>query len=170
MHRALAFLLRPPPSEASPSIVAVRAATGLVFVVSGAIKFVFENQGELRFAKIGLSPALAYPVGAVEIVAGLCLLCGFLTRLAALPLMIDMIVALVTTKLPLLVGPGPEPLGAPPKMGMWAFAYQARLDLTMLLSCGYLLAVGAGVWSLDAWLSQKRSEQKLLGRVRSAEA
>jgi len=46
-----------------------------------------------------------------------------------------MVIAIVTTKLPLLFGAGPEPVAAPPKTGFWAFAYQARLDVTMLTAC-----------------------------------
>ena len=64
-----------------------------------------------------------------------------------------MMVALGTTKLPLLFGAGPEPVAAMPKVGFWAFAYQARLDAAMLVACAYLVAVGAGLWSLDAILS-----------------
>ena len=167
MNRLLTFLLRPPARDSGHSVVAIRTATGGVFVVSGAIKFLFENQGALRFAKIGLPPQLAYFVGAVEVAAGLCLLAGLFTRLASIPLMVDMLVAIVTTKLPLLVGAGPEPVSAAPKTGFWAFAYQARLDLTMFLSLGYLLVVGAGLWSLDAWLSRQRSERSLLQRLHS---
>ena len=51
----LLLLLRPPPPGASPAPVAIRAAAGSVFVTSGIIKFLFENQGALRFAKIGLN-------------------------------------------------------------------------------------------------------------------
>lgn len=84
-------------------------------------------------------------------------------RLAALPLVVDMVVALVTTKIPLLFGAGPEPVAAMPKTGLWAFVYQARLDLTMLFACLYLVAVGAGLWSLDAVLSRRRSEGRPMG-------
>src|SRR5207249_4975114 len=88
---------------------------------------------------------------------------GLLTRLAALPLAIDMVVAIASTKAPLLWGAGPEPVGAPPKTGLLAFAYQARLDLTMLGACVYLAIVGAGLWSLDAWLAKNRIANALRG-------
>jgi hypothetical protein len=77
-----------------------------------------------------------------------------------------MIVAIVTTKVPLLFGAGPEPVAAMPKTGFWAFAYQARLDVTMLIACGFLVAVGAGLWSLDAILSRRRWEGRLMGDPR----
>ncbi len=52
----------------------------------------------------------------------------------------------------MLFGPGPPSRWPQPrKIGLWAFAYQARLDSTMLLCCLFLFAVGAGAWSLDAW-------------------
>jgi putative oxidoreductase len=141
---------------------------GGVFLASGVIKFLFANQGAGRFAKIGL-PApeqLAGFVGAVEIIGGALLMLGLFTRLAAIPLVIDMVVAIATTKVPLLFGPGPEPVSALPKVGFWAFAYQARLDVAMLMAAGYLLAVGAGLWSIDGVLSRHRWFRALLGRVR----
>jgi uncharacterized membrane protein YphA (DoxX/SURF4 family) len=73
-----------------------------------------------------------------------------------------MLVALATTKVPLLFGAGPEPVAAAPKVGIWAFAYQARLDLTMLAACAFVVAAGAGLWSLDALLSRRRWEGRLL--------
>ena len=137
--------------SASPLASAVRVGAGLVFVLSGAIKFLFENQGVGRFTKIGLpSPQLlASFVGGVEIVAGTLLVLGLFTRVAALLLVVNMIVAIVTTKLPILFGAGPEPVAAPPKTGFLAFAYQARLDLLLLCVCAYLLVACAGPWSLD---------------------
>jgi uncharacterized membrane protein YphA (DoxX/SURF4 family) len=167
--RLAKFFLEPsltsPPSRAT---VLLRAATGAVFLTSGAVKFLFENQGPGRFAKIGL-PApgdLAYFVGGVEIVCGALLVVGLFTRLAALPLVFDMLVALATTKVPLLFGAGPEPVAALRKIGFWAFAYQARLDLTMLLLCAHLAAVGAGLFSLDAVRARRRWEGALFDEVR----
>jgi uncharacterized membrane protein YphA (DoxX/SURF4 family) len=140
--------------------LAIRAAVGGVFFISGLLKFLFENQGVGRFTKIGLPfPSLLAPsIGALELLCGLLIAVGFLTRYAALLLIADMMVAIATTKLPLLSGPGPEPVAALPKTGLWAFAYQARLDVTMLLACGFLAVVGAGAWSLDAWLARRRKE------------
>ena len=153
-----ALLLRPSVGQPSRAAILVRLAVGGVFVSSGLVKLLFENQGPGRFAKLGLPAAsqLAYGVGVTEAVCGTLVLLGLLTRLAALPLMVDMVVAIAVTKLPLLVGPGPEPVGAMPRVGFWAFVYQARLDLTMLAACGFLVAVGAGLWSVDAVLSRRR--------------
>jgi uncharacterized membrane protein YphA (DoxX/SURF4 family) len=167
-NRLVSYLVRPSVGTAPRATIALRAAVGGVFVVSGIVKFLYANQGIGRFTKIGLpAPELtAGFVGAVEIVGGALVVLGLFTRLAAVPLIVDMVVALATTKVPLLFGAGPEPVSAPPKAGLWAFAYQARLDLTMLIAVAYLLAVGAGLWSIDALLSRRRWAGALLGRVR----
>jgi hypothetical protein len=47
-------------------------------------------------------------------------------------------------------------------MGLWAFAYQVRLDLVMLLACAFIAAVGAGAWSLDAFLRERRKETRVM--------
>ena len=169
VRRAQAFFFEPSMGgSASRATLALRAAVGGVFLVSGATKFLFDNQGPGRFAKIGLPAAaqLATFVGTVEIVCGGLLVLGLFTRLAAVPLVVDMIVAIVTTKVPLLFGAGPEPVSAPPRTGFWAFAYQSRLDATMLLACVYLVVIGAGLWSIDAILARRRWEGALLGKVR----
>jgi uncharacterized membrane protein YphA (DoxX/SURF4 family) len=133
-----------------------------VFVVSGALKFLYANQGPGRFAHLGLPwpGILSTFVGSVEISMGVLVAIGFLTRLAAIPLGVDMVVALAVTKLPLLAGVGPEIPPAPPRGGFWAFAYQARLDVTMLALCTYLVIAGAGAWSFDAWMAGRRSEHR----------
>jgi uncharacterized membrane protein YphA (DoxX/SURF4 family) len=138
-------------------------AVGGVFFASGLIKFLYANQGAGRFTKLGI-PApeiMANFVGVVEIAARLMLAVGLASRLAAIPLVVDMLVAIDTSKLPMLFGPGPEPVAAAPKVGLWAFAYQARLDSTLHLCCVFLFIVGAGAWSLDAWraASERRSNR-----------
>ena len=145
-------------SGAPPATVWIRLALGFVFFTSGIVKFLFENQGPLRFHKLGIPApeATAAFVGAVEIAAAILLIAGLVTRLAASALVVDMLVAIATSKWPLLFGAGPEPIGAPPKTGLWAFAYAARLDLTMLLCALFLVVAGAGALSVDAWLLRRR--------------
>jgi putative oxidoreductase len=157
------WLFRPGGGSAPVATILIRLAVGGVFFASGLIKFVCANQGAGRFAKLGI-PApefMANFVGVVEIAAGFLLAVGLATRLAAIPLVFNMLVAIFTSKLPLLFGAGPEPVAAAPKIGLLAFAYQSRLDFTVLLSCLFLFAVGAGAWSLDAWLtaSARKSRQ-----------
>jgi uncharacterized membrane protein YphA (DoxX/SURF4 family) len=157
------WLFHPEAASAPAATLLIRLAVGGVFFTSGLVKFLYANQGASRFAKLGIpAPALmANFVGVVEIGAGVLVAVGLATRLAAIPLFIDMLVAMGTSKLPLLFGAGPEPVAAAPKVGLWAFAYQSRLDSTMLLSCLFLFAVGAGAWSLDSWrtASSRKSSQ-----------
>jgi uncharacterized membrane protein YphA (DoxX/SURF4 family) len=134
-------------TQASP-VLLLRIAVGGVFLSEGIQKFLFPSTlGVGRFAKIGIpAPQVMAPfVGVVEIVGGLLLLVGLVARLAALPLIVDMLVAIATTKIPLLL-----------KSGFWAMAHEARVDLTMLLGSVFLLAVGAGSWSIDARLARGR--------------
>jgi uncharacterized membrane protein YphA (DoxX/SURF4 family) len=172
LPRLAISLLRPSVGLPTHATLLLRIAVGGVFVTSGLVKFLFENQGPGRFAKIGLPDpaALSALVGATEIVCGTLLLAGLLTRLAAIPLVFDMLVALATTKLPLLFGAGPEPVAAAPKTGLWAFAYQARLDVTMLFACAFLVVAGAGFVSLDAVLSRRRWRAGLMKNPEIARA
>jgi uncharacterized membrane protein YphA (DoxX/SURF4 family) len=124
------------------ALLLARLAAGCIFLSEGIQKFLFpEALGVGRFAKIGIpAPSLLAPfVGVVEIVCGALLIVGLLTRLAAVPLVVDMIVAIATTKVPMLL-----------KSGFWATAHEARVDFAMLLVSLMLAIVGAGPLSLDA--------------------
>jgi putative oxidoreductase len=144
-------------TKASGWTVLIRLQVGLmVFFPEGIQKLVFPDiLGAGRFAKIGIPlPDLMGPfVGVVETICGLLIIIGLLTRLASIPLIIIMIVALVSTKLPILLGHdvGIFHLAQDIKRtGFWSMMHEARADLTMLLGCLYLLIVGAGRWSFDA--------------------
>src|SRR5438128_12690178 len=118
-------------------------------------KFLFpQTQGAGRFAKIGIPlPEIMGPfVGGVEIICGTLLIIGFLTRLAAIPLIIDISVAILSTKIPILLGHGfwSFSLAKLQNYGFWNMAHEARADFCMLLGSLFLLVVGAGRWSLDA--------------------
>ena len=136
-------------SEAPAATVLVRLLVGWVFLSEGIQKFLFpEALGVGRFIKIGIpAPHFFAPfVGVVEIVCGSLLILGLLTRLAAIPLLIDISVAIVTTKIPILA-----------KSGLWAAMHEARTDYCMWLGALFLLIVGAGPWSLDVYLSRRES-------------
>jgi uncharacterized membrane protein YphA (DoxX/SURF4 family) len=147
------------------AIVLIRAAIGFVFITEGIQKFLDpEALGVGRFAKIGIpSPALTAPfVGGVEIVCGALVLIGLLARLGAFALLIDMIVAITSTKIPILIGHGFWGFAAPAgRTGFWAMAHEARTDIAMLLGCAFLVAVGAGTMALDRRLSRRRSSRPL---------
>lgn len=133
------------------AFVLVRLIVGCVFLVEGIQKFLFaEALGVGRFVKIGIpAPEVMAPfVGVVEIVCGGVVLIGLATRLAAIPLIIDMLVAIGTTKIPILV-----------EKGFWAMAHEARTDWSMLLGSIFLLIVGAREWSLDSAIVSRRKKQ-----------
>jgi len=138
-------------SHAPPATLVIRLLVGAVFLLEGIKKFLFVQQwGAGRFAKIGIpSPDVLAPfVGVVEIVCGLLLLIGLLTRLAAIPLMIDICVAIATTKIPLLM-----------KSGFWPMEAEARTDYSMLLGLIFLLLVGAGPLSIDLKITRRLKPQ-----------
>jgi len=142
-------------------IVLIRLMVGAVFLSEGIQKFLFPaQQGSGRFAKIGFPQPelLANFVGVVEIVCGTLLLIGLLTRLASIPLIIDMIVAIISTKIPILLGHGfwGFALRDLPSYGFWSMAHEIRTDWAMLLGSLFLLAVGAGPVSADALFFGRR--------------
>jgi uncharacterized membrane protein YphA (DoxX/SURF4 family) len=96
--------------------------------------------------------------GHVETVCGALIIVGLFTRLAAIPLIIIMIVALISTKLPILLGRDVWIFHLAQdirRTGFWSMMHEARADLTMLLGCISLLIVGAGRWSLDALIQRR---------------
>lgn len=147
-------------ADAPPAAVLIRFVVGLVFASEGIQKFVYaEAQGSGRFAKIGI-PApevIGSFVGVVEVVCGTLLLVGLATRLAAVPLVINMLVALASTKVPILLGHGYWILAHTfaPKAGLWAFLHESRTDLSMLCGSIFLTLVGADRWSLDRLLGAR---------------
>lgn len=148
-------------TDAPAATVLLRIAVGVVFVGEGVGKFLHASQqGAGRFAKIGLpSPEILGPlVGMVEVVCGALVLVGLATRLAAVPLAATMVVALASTKLPILLGRGYGPFAHTfaPRSGLWSFLHESRTDLSMLLAAVFLILVGAGRWSVDARLARRR--------------
>jgi putative oxidoreductase len=118
------------------------SSVGAVFLSEGIQKFLFpDSRGAGRFVKIGIAaPEIMAPfVGVAEIVCGSLVILGLLTRPAALVLIIDMLVAIATTKVPILLD-----------RGFWAMAHESRTDWSMLLGSLFLLVAGAGPLSLDA--------------------
>jgi putative oxidoreductase len=154
----MTFFQRVFATSAPAAVILIRLMVGAVFLSEGIQKFLFPDEnGPGRFAKIGIpSPDVMAPfVGVVEIVCGALILLGFLTRLAAIPLLVNMLVAIVSTKIPILLGYGfwGFSLRNVPYYGFWGMAHEARTDFSMLLGSLFLLIVGAGAWSLDSRLS-----------------
>jgi putative oxidoreductase len=134
--------------RAAKAILLIRILVGWVFFSEGIQKFLFpDSLGVGRFVKIGIPwPQFLAPfVGVVEIVCGSLLLIGLVTRLATVPLLIDIAVAIYSTKIFTFA-----------KNGFWGTLHEARTDVSMLLGLVFLLLVGAGAWSLDARLAERR--------------
>jgi len=133
-------------TDAMLSTALIRWMVGLVFFSEGIQKWIQpEIRGAGRFEKIGLPwhEFLGYLVGTTEILCGLLLLIGCYARAAAVPLLTIMIVALFSTKLPILL-----------EDGWWTMAHAARTDFCMTVGCVFILLRGAGALSMDNWSSR----------------
>jgi len=159
--KAWSWLLHPPVAGPQATIV-LRAMAGSVFLWEGILKFVYANQGVGRFTKLGfpLPELTAGFAGGLEIAGGAMLLLGLGTRFIAIPFIVEMIVAMLSTKPGLFLGTSPLPLPAsPPQIGTWAVLHEVRSEYAQLMSCIFLLAAGPGPWSLDAWLARGEKTQ-----------
>ena len=131
------------PHNFSGNII-IRLLVGLVFLSEGIQKFLFPDaDGVGRFAKIGIPhPQFFGPfTGTAEIICGSLLIAGLFTRFAAVPLLVVILTAIYTTKIPILVG-----------KGFWAAAHEGRADFCMLMGLIFLLIYGAGKYSADSIL------------------
>ena len=135
------------------SVIFIRLAVGLTFFTQGILKYIDPHMGVLRFARIGFPhPDLtAHFVGTFEIACGFLVVIGLFTRLASTPLLIVILTAIGTTKIPELWRPA---------RGFWFMVSDARTDFAMTMSLLFLLSVGPGAWSLDARLWSKSSDAR----------
>ncbi|HLK31128.1 MAG TPA: DoxX family protein [Puia sp.] len=159
MKKTIEWFSNPPVTNQS-SILILRLMAGGVFFWEGILKFVYVNQGVGRFTKLGFPmPELtANFVATTEIIGGLFLLFGLFTRFTAFWFIVEMIVAILSTKISLYLGTSPLPLPpAPPKIGIWAVLHEIRSDYAQLLTCLFLLIEGAGRKSLDAILKREKT-------------
>jgi uncharacterized membrane protein YphA (DoxX/SURF4 family) len=134
-------------TSAPAAVLLIRLMVGCVFLSEGIQKFLSPDDiGAGRFAKIGLpSPEVLAPfVGSFEIACSVLVLLGLFTRLAVIPLLTIMAVAVWKTKVPILLS-----------SGFWKMAHEARTDFSMIMGSLFLLLVGAGPWSLGAWLVRR---------------
>src|ERR1051326_2215028 len=151
MKKIISWFLNPP-IDGNSSILIIRLMTGFVFFFEGILKFVYPNQGVGRFTKLGFPfpETTAHFVAVGEILGGLLLLVGLFTRIVSLFFIIEMIVAVLSTKISLYLGTSPLPLPpALPKIGIWAVEHESRSDFAQLLTSLFLLIEGAGRLSLD---------------------
>jgi len=148
-------------TRASGAVVLIRLYVGLIFAGEGILKFVRPDAlGPGRFIKAGIPAGsfFAYLDGVFEIGCGLLILAGLFTRLATLPMIVDMLGALGITKVPLLWGDAPL---YPKEGGFWDFFHEGRLEVAMLCGSVFLLVVGAGTFSLDARMNRAESASRV---------
>jgi putative oxidoreductase len=120
----------------------IRLMVGLVFLSEGVQKLILpEIDGAGRFIKIGIPYPQFFSLftGITEIICGSLLISGFLTRIAAVPLLIVICTAIYTTKIPIFVS-----------KGFWAAAHEARADFCMIAGLIFLFCYGAGKYSIDS--------------------
>lgn len=128
------------------NIIIIRTIVGLIFLSEGILKFrMLDWLGPGRFTEIGFSHAIFWAsfTGAIEILGGVLVLAGLLTRLASVQLLIVMAAAFITTKLPLLTD-----------NGFWTFAHEYSIDFSLTMLLILLLINGGGKWSVDSKLQQ----------------
>jgi putative oxidoreductase len=138
-------------TDNSKTTILVRLIIGVVFLSEGIQKFLFpETLGTGRFAKIGLPfpEYLGNFVGFFETLCAVLILIGLFTRLASIPIIIIMLVAISTTKAEILKNDG-----------LWKMLHESRTDWSMLLGGFFLLIEGAGKWSFDKKLNQNIGEK-----------
>ena len=159
----MGVLKTPLATRAPAAVILIRLLVGWVFLSEGIGKFIYPaEQAAGRFEKIPMVPVphvMGPFVGGVEIVFGALILIGFLTRIAAIPLLIDISVAILSTKIPILWG---HSYGLPKlaHYNLWGMLHEARTDFSMWLGLLFLLIVGAGPWSLDAKYAEHPSTHK----------
>lgn len=128
-------------TDLARTTILIRLMVGAVFLSEGIQKFLFPAiRGAGRFEKIGLPEPefLGAFVGIFEILCGALILFGLFTRLAAIPTMIIMLVAIATTKGQVLA-----------ESGFWPMMHGSRTDWAMLLGSIFLIVKGGGRWSVD---------------------
>src|SRR5262249_1913013 len=131
------------PTDGPKATLAIRLMAGGVFFWEGLLKFAYANQGVGRFTKLGMPipEILAPAIAVLEIGGGLLLMSGLATRLISVPFIVEMFVAILSTKISLYFGTYPLPKPpAPPIQGGWAVLHEIRSDYAQIMSCIFLLA------------------------------
>jgi len=135
-------------SNYASAAIFIRLAVGMIFFTQGILKYTDPHMGVLRFTKIGFPfpDFTAHLVGTFEIACGLLVSTGLFTRLASVPLLIVILTAIATTKIPELWRPD---------QGFWFMVSDARTDFAMTMSLLFLIVAGSGNWSLDKKLVKR---------------
>ncbi len=134
------------------AILLVRVSIGLFFAITGANKLFVAGSRQTMYetlvaAKVPFPRQTAYFVAGVEFVGGTLLTAGFLSSLAGVALLVDMLVAILTTKLSTL------PKGLSPLNWLDDFLYLP--EVLYVLFFIWLICSGPGKFSVDYWLAGK---------------
>ena len=134
------------------AILLVRVSLGLFFAISGANKLFVAGSTQTMYetlaeAKVPFPHLMTHFVSGVEFVGGSLLTVGFLSSLACLALLADMVVAILTTKLSAM------PKGLSPLNWLDDFLYLP--EVLYVLFVIWLICSGPGKFSVDYWLAGK---------------
>src|ERR1700735_3541290 len=132
------------------AILLVRVSLGLFFAISGANKLFVDGKRQTMYetlieANVPFPPLMNYLVSCVEFVCGSLLTVGFLSSLACVALLVDMLVAILTTKLSAM------PKGLSPLNWLDDFLYLP--EVLYVLFFIWLICSGPGKFSVDYWLA-----------------
>ena len=134
------------------AILLVRVSLGLFFAISGANKLFVAGGTQTMYktlveANVPFPRLMTYFVSGVEFVGGLLVTAGFLSSLACVVLLVDMVVAILTTKLSAMPG-GLSPL-------KWFDNFLYIPEALYVLLFFWLICSGPGKFSVDYWLASK---------------
>ena len=169
MHRIISWFTNPPVT-APASVLVLRLMAGGVFLWEGIMKFMYVSLGVGRFTKLGMPfpHFTADFVAYLEIFGGLLLISGLFTRLITAPFIIEMIVAILSTKISMFLGRSPLALPpSPPQIGLGAVLHEVRSEYAQLMTVLFLLINGPGALSLDA-LFRKEPEKRSVTLARAS--
>ena len=134
------------------AILLVRVSLGLFFAISGANKLFVAGSTQTMYetlveAKVPFPHQMVYLVSGVEFVCGFLLVVGFLSSPACVALLVDMLVAILTTRLSAM------PKGLSPLNWLDDFLYLP--EVLYVLFFVLLICFGPGEFSIDYWLVGK---------------
>jgi putative oxidoreductase len=152
LKRLVQFVLQGSSDLEQYAILLVRVSVGLFFAISGAnklfaaggLKTMYET---LVAAEIPFPRQMAYFVSGVEFLGGFLLALGLLSSPACVALLIDMIVAILTSKLSSM------PKGLSPLTWLDDFLYLPEVLYALFLI--WLACSGPGKVSVDYWIARR---------------
>jgi putative oxidoreductase len=151
MKKLIEWIINPPVTGSATTVI-IRMMVGSIFLWEGILKFVYVNQGVGRFTKLGLPfpETTATFIAMVEIIGGWLIIGGLFSRVISIVFVVEMIFAILLTKVALFYGTSPLPLPpVPPQIGIWAVLHEIRTDYALLASCIFLAIDGPGKFSID---------------------